>query len=347
MIMDARPGSGPSGPASPSSKPTILRAERVKKKALAQGADAVGIARAGPVDARELFMSWLGNGYEGDMEYMRKYGDIRYDPEALIKGAKSVIVVGLNYNPREEDRKDQVEGHYKVAKYAWGEDYHRVLRRLLRRLRAELVQDVPGLRGRICVDTAPFPDKYWAVRAGLGWQGKHTNLVSREFGSWLLLGSLVITQTVDEYDAPHTDFCGSCTACLSACPTAAFPKPYVLDATRCISYWTIESKSSKLPEDIAANMNGWMFGCDICLDVCPWNKFETPHHTAEFERSDAVSSFEDGHVEALSESEFKQITSGTPLGRPGHAGIVRNLRALKNADARADTVRDSRETESN
>lgn len=344
--MVSRPASGPPGPASRSSNPTILQAERVKNQALAQGADVVGIARAAPVDAREMFMSWLGNGYEGDMEYMRKYGDIRYDPEALITGAKSVIVIGLNYSPREDDREAQVEGHHKVAKYAWGEDYHRVLRRILRRLRADLVRDKPGLRGRICVDTAPFPDKYWAVRAGLGWQGKHTNLVSREFGSWLLLGSLVITSTVDEYDAPHTDFCGSCTACLSACPTAAFPKPYVLDATRCISYWTIESKSSKLPEDIASNLEGWMFGCDICLDVCPWNKFETPHDTAEFKRSDAVSCFEDGRVEALSESEFDQITSGTPLGRPGQAGIVRNLRALKNADARPTTARESRGTES-
>lgn len=331
-------------PGSLSMKLPILSAERVKAHAMALGANAVGIARAAPVDARELFMSWLSSGYEGDMDYMRKYDDIRFDPGALLPGAQSVIVVGLNYNPQADDRIAS-KGPHKVAKYAWGEDYHRVLRRLLRRLRSTLVQEVDGLRGRICVDTAPFPDKYWAVRAGLGWQGKHTNLVSREFGSWTVLGSLVMTSSVDVYDTPHADFCGSCTACLTACPTDAFPKSYVLDATRCISYWTIESKADRLPKDIAANLNGWMFGCDICLDVCPWNKFETEHDTAEFMRSEAVGIFEEGHADALSESEFERITSGTPLGRPGRAGIARNLEAGKIARAVTESDRNSRSGE--
>jgi epoxyqueuosine reductase len=273
-------------------------------------------------------MTWLDRGYAGDMGYLSRHMRERFDPAALLPGAQSVIVLGLNYHPTEADLARAGSPH-KVAAYAWGADYHRVLRRRLRKLRTLLKKEEPALKGRICVDTAPFMDKYWARLAGLGWQGKHTNLVSREYGSWLLLGSLVITSEVDDYDLPHADFCGSCTACLDACPTRAFPAPYVLDATRCISYWTIETKAAVIADDIAPHLRGWVFGCDICLDVCPWNKFEKPRTHPELARRDEVALLESGRVRELSLEEFRAAFSLSALSRPGKAGIARNLDALE------------------
>ena len=292
------------------------------------GFDATGVVRAAGVDARQQFLDWLASGYAGDMDYLARHARERFDPEALLPGARSIICVGLNYRPTESDLA-RAESPYKVSTYAWGEDYHRVLRRQLRRLRTLLRREDPDLEGRICVDTAPFMDKYWAQKAGLGWQGKHTNLVSRDFGSWLLLGSMVITSEVDRYDDPHADFCGSCTACLDACPTAAFPAPYVLDATRCISYWTIETKAEVIPEQIAPHLSHWVFGCDICLNVCPWNKFEKPRTHPDLVRRDEVALLESGRVRALSPEEFGAACAASALSRPGHRGIARNLEALE------------------
>jgi epoxyqueuosine reductase len=307
-----------------------LAAEVIKRVAHELGADAVGIAPAAPVAARDHFLAWLGAGYAGDMTYLRRYQRERFDPRELLPGARSVIVVGVNYYPRPDDARTAA-GPLRVARYAWGTDYHRVLRRMLRRLRRTLLAERPGARGRICVDTAPFADKYWAARAGLGWQGKHTNLVSRQFGSWLVLGSLVLRQAVDRYDSPHADFCGRCTACLDACPTQAFPFAYGLAATRCLSYWTIEAKASRFPPDIASHTAGWVFGCDICLEVCPWNKFQTPHGQPELNRRGAVALLETGRAGSFSPQEFEAAFAGTPLTRPGLKGIRRNIDACRSA----------------
>jgi len=305
-----------------------LQASLVKSAARELGADAVGIARAEPVTRAEFFQQWLAGGLAGDMDYLRRRSRERYDPRELFPGAQSVIVVGLNYWPASDTRTQQ-RGPLKVARYAWGEDYHRVLRRLLRRLRVQLRRWVPDLRGRICVDTAPFMDKYWAQMAGIGWQGKHTNVVSREFGSWLLIGSLVVDAAVDRYDEPHRDFCGSCTACLDACPTKAFPSPYVLDATRCISYWTIESKAAQFPREIAANLESWVFGCDICLEVCPWNKFARPLETPELVRREGIATLESCAVCEMTDTEFGRLFERSPVLRPGLDGLRRNISAAQ------------------
>jgi epoxyqueuosine reductase len=259
------------------------------------------------------------------MSYLHRHLEERFNPDRLLAGALSVIVVGQNYAPHEPPS----DGPFKVAKYAWGQDYHRVLRRLLRRLRAQLRTQDAELKGRVCVDTAPFPDKYWAMEAGLGWQGKHTNLVSRRYGSYLVLGALIVNRQFDLYDQPHADFCGSCDACLQACPTGAFPSPYVLDARRCISYWTIESKAAELPKAIGERLGGWVFGCDECLDVCPWNRFAAPSGHPEMKRTAVVEVVESGGVPLLSDLRFDALAAGTALTRAGRAGLLRNQGAVE------------------
>jgi epoxyqueuosine reductase len=190
------------------------------------------------------------------------------------------------------------------------------------------------VNARICVDTAPFPDKYWAVEAGLGWQGKHTNVVSREFGSYLLLGSLIVDRDFDLYDRPHEDFCGTCDACLPACPTRAFPQPYVLDARRCLSYLTIEYKGTRLP-DPPDNPSGWVFGCDDCLDACPWNRFATPARHPAMARREELALVESGAVRLLSVREFQERFAGSSLTRAGRDGLARNLATFAREDSQA------------
>ena len=313
---------------SQSTEPTVST-EQVKTLARTLGADAVGVARAGPVAAKEQFLSWLAAGFAADMAYLHRYADQRFHPAALLPGATSVLVVGLNYRPSEHES----GGPYRVAKYAWGEDYHRVLRRLLRRLRSRLRGQDPGLAARLCVDTAPFPDKYWAAQAGLGWQGKHTNLVSQRFGSFLLLGSLILNRAFDRYDGPGQDFCGSCDACLQVCPTAAFPQPYLLDARKCLSYWTIETGARPLPVGVAEHLEARVFGCDDCLDVCPWNRFSTPTSHPEMRRTEAVEFVESGRVSELDHEEFRRVFAGSAMTRAGKDGLERNQRAAESAMA--------------
>ncbi len=301
-----------------------LKADQIKTAALALGADIVGIAPAGPVANKEKFLDWLSRGYAADMDYLAKYQEERFDPEKLLPGAKAVISVGLNYyqddkSPLKEPRK------YKVARYAWGEDYHHVIRKLLEKLRSGLIAETPGLKGRICVDTAPFMDKYWAREAGLGWQGKHTNLVSKQFGSWLLLGSLVINAEVDNYDTPHRDLCGECNSCISACPTGAIVEPYVLDANKCISYWTIESRAESIPEDIARKLDGMIFGCDICIRVCPFNRRQIPTRTEAFFRKDELVQIENGQVIEYPDEVFENGFRHSAFTRAGLKGLKRNI----------------------
>ncbi|MBN2227475.1 MAG: tRNA epoxyqueuosine(34) reductase QueG [candidate division Zixibacteria bacterium] len=305
----------------------ILSADFIKTSARELGADAAGIATADPVRNRETFLAWLAAGGAGEMTYLEKYQDQRFNPGRLLPGAQSIIVVGVNYCQDSESVKSPTTP-YRVARYALGEDYHRVLRRLLKRLRTRLRQHIPDLAGRICVDTAPFMDKYWANQAGLGWQGKHTNLVSREFGNWLVIGSLIIDHAVDRYDRPHPDHCGNCRRCLDICPTGALPEPYRLDAVRCISYWTIESRQDRIPDDIASAMGSDVFGCDRCLGVCPFNRFSKPGREPAFRRTDAIRLIESGEVMHLTEQEFAERFSRTMLTRSRLSGIIRNIRAV-------------------
>ncbi len=259
---------------------------------------------------------------------MARLQNERFDPSVLFPGAESIIVIGLNYFP-DQPEKMREKKKFNVASYARGEDYHHVIRRLLKRLRFFLKEINPKINGRICVDTAPFMDKYWAQQAGLGWIGKHTNLVSRQYGSWLLLGSLIINEKTDSYDKPHKNFCGKCRRCLDSCPTNALPDLNVLDATRCLSYWTIESKSSSIPKEISNNMNHWIFGCDICLTACPFNRFEKPSKTEAFKYRDETSLLETGQVLKLTEDQFTTKFKSSPISRPNLSGIIRNIKAAE------------------
>jgi len=305
---------------------SILSAKEIKRTALELGFDAVGIALAGQVKREERFLEWLERGFQGEMEYMARHRKERFDPRELLPGAKSIISVGLNYFPTEKDKSNQ-KGPYRVARYARGEDYHHIIRKKLQKLRSHLKTQRPGLSGRICVDTAPFMDKYWAEQAGLGWQGKHTNLLSRDFGNWLLIGSLVVDAVFDEYDRPHKDHCGKCRACIDACPTGAIVEPYCLDATRCISYWTIEAKGDRIPQATGKSMSKFVFGCDICLEVCPFNRFEKPTGETAFARIEGIDLIEEGRIDEIGADEFESKFANSPLKRPGYNGLKRNIRA--------------------
>ena len=304
----------------------FLKYKAIRDAAFELGVDSFGAARADIVADAGRFVQWLANGHAGEMQYLSRNTELRIDPRRLLPEAKSIIVIGLNYYPTPDDA-EKMSGPFKVARYAWGDDYHNTLRRILKKLRSHLKTMEPSLAGRICVDTAPFMDKYWAKMAGLGWTGKHSNLVSREFGSWLLLGSLVINCEIDSYDSPGLDHCGQCHACLDSCPTGALFAPYQLDATRCISYWTIESKADEIPPPIATKLDQWIFGCDICLSVCPFNKFQKPRLNGAFQRRDEISQLESGQAMNLSTDEFEDKFGGSPIKRPGAEGIRRNCKA--------------------
>lgn len=305
-------------------KNNILPVDKIKKLAIELGFDSVGITPVSKVEDSPLFLEWLENGYAGEMDYLHRNINLRENPELLLPGAKSIIVTGLNYYPIEKDKVAE-EGCFKVAMFAWGEDYHKIIRQKLRQFRLRLRESIPELKTRVCVDTAPFMDKYWAQKAGIGWIGKHTNLVSKKFGSWLLIGSLILDAESDRYDIPHKNHCGRCTACLSACPTGALIEPNQLDARSCISYLTIESKSKTIPENIRENLNGWVFGCDICLSACPFNKFQKSRQEPTFGRTEAITIVENGGVVELPDNQFDELFQNSPINRPGPVGIRRNI----------------------
>jgi epoxyqueuosine reductase len=301
-----------------------LRSARIKSLCRDLGCDAVGIAPAHSVTNKDRFNRWLAGGYAADMAYLSKNQEERFDPAVLLPGAESVIVVGQNYYPAADDLARQKKP-YKVAKYAWGKDYHIVLRNKLRKLRAFLKQVDPKIKGRICVDTAPFMDVYWAQQAGLGWQGKNGLLISREFGPYLMIGSLIINHAVDHYDSLHTNHCGTCTACIDACPTRAIIEPYIIDARKCLSYWTIETKAAHIPSDIARQQKDFVFGCDICSDSCPFVRFRKERTEKDFVRRKDIALLETGRISDLSEDEFGGFFKDSPISRPGLTGIKRNI----------------------
>lgn len=302
----------------------MIQSDTIKTMALDLGADTVGIAQATPVEAREKFLNWLDRNRAGDMEYLHKYQNERFDPGQLMPGAKSIIVMGFNYY----DDDLLPFGKYKVARYARRKDYHVILRKIIKQLRSRLKEINPDLKGKICVDTAPFMEKYWARMAGLGWQGKNTILVSREFGSWLFLGGLIINDIADNYDEPVADHCGRCTRCLDACPTGAITKPYHIDATKCISYWTIESEQENIKSEIAKKIENQIFGCDICLDVCPFNKFQKTIEKEILKPQKNIALIESGEFAAISENKFNRLFKNTPLSRTGQKNLCRNLSAI-------------------
>ncbi len=289
--------------------------EAVKSAARALGFDLVGVARAEALDPRPLDR-WLANGFAGQMSWMAERREERLDPRTLLKDARSVIAVAMNYwHPDPNSARTP-----RVARYARGRDYHNVLRRRLRKLRRLLLELRPDARVAVSVDHAPVMEKAWAERAGLGWIGKSGNLLTERFGTWVLLGALV-TDVELEPDTRATDHCGTCTLCIEACPTRAIVAPGVVDARKCISYLTIEHEGP-LTEDL----HGWAFGCDVCQDVCPWSQKNTIVGNPAFAPTRAGASVDAREIAGMDEAEFARRYGGTPLARPGIEGMKRNVR---------------------
>ncbi len=303
------------------------RTQAIKRAARAIGFDLVGIADAVPLDAEsEHYRRWIERGHHADLEYMRRNAEKRRDVETILPGTASVIVVGCNYFTPHRHAPNEDAG--KISRYAWGDDYHDIIPPRLNALGELISANRPGSSYRAYTDTGPLLEKQWARRAGIGWQGKHSNIINREIGSWFFLGLLLSTEHFSA-DRPIADYCGTCSACVEACPTGAIEPAYNVDARRCISYWTIETKADReIPEDIAAQLDGWLFGCDVCQDVCPWNRFESPSDETRFQPRGGASSLPLEEVAAMEQSRFSQRFRGSPLKRAKLAGLQRNAAAL-------------------
>lgn len=298
----------------------------IKKQARALGFDKVGIVAATALtEEGAQLKEWLSRRFHGSMSYMAREPEKRIDPRLLMPSTRSVVSVALNYYRAGEHSNDADVG--KISRYAWGDDYHDVLREKLSALLRWIRDRVDDVEGRICVDSSPAMDKVWAQRAGLGWIGKHTNLITQEFGSWVFLGELLLSIELeyDSYISP--DHCGSCTACIEACPTEAIVAPYQLDASRCISYGTIELRESELPPVIEKNLENWVFGCDICQDVCPWTRFSKETSEPEFEPRAGIVRPALDDLQAMTQEEFAQRFRGSPVKRAKLSGLKRNATA--------------------
>ncbi len=300
--------------------------QKIKNEALRLGFMNCGIARAGRLDddARRL-EQWLNKGFQAGMQYMEKHFDLRIDPTKLVPGARSVITLLLNYYPREE----QAAGVPRIAKYAWGEDYHIVIREKLNALLHFINTEIGQVQGRGFVDSAPVLERSWAVKSGLGWVGKNGNLLSKKSGSFFFIATLITDLDLDPDQPFTTDHCGSCTRCLDACPTGALVSPTVVDSRKCISYLTIELKDATIPSAFEHQMEGWIFGCDICQDVCPWNRFATTHSEEAFSPVPELLNLSTGDWEAMTEEGFRKYFGKSALKRAKYQGLMRNLRFLR------------------
>lgn len=266
---------------------------------------------------------WLKQSMHGQMAYMENYFDKRLDPTILVPGAKSVITVLLNYFPGAKQQSDT----YKISKYAYGKDYHFVIKDKLKSLLHFIRENIGEVHGRAFVDSAPVMDKAWAVRSGLGWMGKHSNVLTQQVGSYYFIGELILDLEL-EYDQPVTDHCGSCTACIDACPTEAIVQPYLVDGSKCISYFTIELKDA-IPSSVKGQFEDWIFGCDICQDVCPWNRFASPHSEPEFEPHPDLLEMDRKDWEEITVSVFQKVFKDSAVKRTGYNGLTRNITFVK------------------
>jgi len=303
----------------------MITSQQIKEYAYSLGFDACGICKAEEIGGEEQrnFESWLSHSFQAEMEYMERNREKRLDPTLLVEGAKSVICLALNYYPQEKQPQD----HPQFAYYAYGKDYHEVVKEKLQLLFQNIKSIFPTLEGRVFVDTAPVMERYWAVKSGLGFTGKNSLLILPKKGSYFFLGELIVNIEL-EYDTPLSLSCGSCTRCMDACPTRAIVSAGVVDSHRCISYQTIENKEDIDP-DIIDELNNRLYGCDICQQVCPWNRYAKPHNTKEFCPSQEFLNLTYEKLDRLTEEEYKQIFKGSPVKRAKFSGLKRNLHALK------------------
>ena len=303
-------------------------AESIKQRARTIGFDMVGIVRAERLEPeRNRLIEWLSRDYHADMRWMARDPETRADPRKLFPEAQSVIVVALNYYTPDQHSDNSDTG--KVSRYAWGDDYHEVVGSKLRSLLEWIKEQVPQAKGKVCVDIQPMMDKVWGVRAGLGWIGKHTNLITQRFGSWVFLGELLLNLELDYETEEVEDHCGTCTMCIDACPTGAITEPYVVDSNKCISYATIELRAPEMPEQFLGKLDGWLYGCDICQDVCPWNRFEETTSEERFRPRTGNVNASLSEIDALTPETYAERFRRSSMKRAKLMGLQRNARALR------------------
>ena len=296
----------------------------IKAEAQRLGFLSCGISKAGFLEQEASRLeNWLNDQMNGQMIYMENHFDKRLNPTLLVDGAKSVISLLLNYYPSEL----QNENSYKISKYAYGQDYHHVIKEKLKELLHLIQSEIGEVSGRAFVDSAPVLDKAWAAKSGLGWVGKNSNLITQKVGSFYFIAELIVDLEL-EYDTPTTDHCGSCTACIDACPTEAIVAPYVVDGSKCVSYFTIELKDN-LPQEMKGKFDDWMFGCDVCQDVCPWNRFSKPHNEPLFEANSDILNFSKSDWEEISVDTFQKVFKNSAVKRTKYEGLLRNINFLK------------------
>jgi len=289
------------------------------------GFDLVGFSKAEKMIAEERHLhEWLDAGYQGSMSYLENHFEKRLDPQKLVPGARSVISLMYNYHPKEQIDNDGL----KIAKYAYGKDYHKVIKKRVKGLTDFLESSFENLEYRVFADSAPVMERQWARESGIGWIGKNTLLINPEKGSFFFLAEIVLNKEL-EYDGPIKDHCGTCTKCLDACPTNAFEAPYVLNASKCISYLTIELKDGVIPQEFKGKFENWAFGCDICQDICPWNRFSKPHKEVLFEPSNELKQMNSNDWDSLNEEKFNSLFEGSAVKRAKFKGLKRNINFIQ------------------
>jgi len=287
-----------------------------------------GISQAGFLEQEAPRLeAWLKNNAHGKMAYMENHFDKRLDPTLLVDDSKSVISLLLNYYPEETQTQIAGEDTYKISKYAYGQDYHFVIKEKLKELLFSIQENIGEVSGRAFVDSAPVLDKAWASKSGLGWIGKNSNLLSKQVGSFFFIAELIVDLDL-EYDNAVTDHCGSCTKCIDACPTEAIVAPYVVDGSKCISYFTIELKEN-IPSEMKGKFDDWAFGCDVCQDVCPWNRFSKPHREPLFNPNPELLSMTKKDWEEITEDTFRAVFKNSAVKRTKYDGLKRNINFLK------------------
>ncbi|HKN83311.1 MAG TPA: tRNA epoxyqueuosine(34) reductase QueG [Pyrinomonadaceae bacterium] len=303
----------------------MILAREIKQRALFEGFNKVGIAGASSLeDEGRRLREWLARGYHGDMNWMSRDVEKRINPAEIFPQARSVVVVALNYFTPHQHQQSPTTG--KVSRYAWGDDYHDVVKTKLASMLAWIREQEPQAEGKICVDIQPTMDKAWAVRACLGWLGKHSNVITQEYGSWVFIGELLLNLELEPDNERVEDHCGTCTLCIDACPTAAITEPYVVDSNKCISYATIELRTPELPQEM--DPDGWLYGCDVCQDVCPWNRFEEVTAESRFAPRSGNVNAELSEILELTPETYAARFRGSAMKRAKLPGLQRNARAL-------------------
>lgn len=298
---------------------------RIKELAVQHGFFSIGFSKAEFLEEEAPRLeSWLKKSMQGEMAYMNNHFDMRLDPRLLVPGAKSVISFLYNYFPEQEI---EVDG-YKISKYAYGEDYHQVIKEKLRDFVNDVKAEFGDVEGRVFVDSAPVLEKAWAQKSGLGWVGKNANLIHPRAGSFYFLAEWICDLEI-EPDSAIKDYCGTCTRCMDACPTDAIPQPYIVDGSKCISYATIELRQDQLPDEFKGKMSNWIYGCDICQDVCPWNRFSTPHVESRFKPREGLLTMSTSDWNELSEEVYRELFRKSAVKRTKFDGLKRNIKFIQ------------------